>query len=73
MVAAPRGARWPGAMAIHIPLIARKRAVMASITAEDSAGSVLAPETARTPAARASSSSAAEKLPTNRRPSARSM
>ena len=72
-VAAPRGARWPGAMAIQMPLTDRKRAETLSITAEDSAGSVLAPETASTPAARAAPSSAAEKSATKRRPSARSM
>ena len=73
MVASPRGVRWPGAIAIQIPRTDGKRAAMPSITADDNAGRVLAPEIASTPAARAAPSSAAENFATNRRPSAKSM
>jgi len=72
MVASPRGARCPGAIAIWISSICGRRAMRLSITAEERAGTLLAPEMAVRCAARAEEWTWCEKRATNCRPSARS-
>jgi len=73
MVATPRGARCPGAMKISILLSVPSDLRIASTTAEDSAGSVLAPVIASRPAAVAAGSTAATNPATKSLASAISM
>ncbi|MNE85623.1 hypothetical protein D3C80_1826420 [compost metagenome] len=73
MVATPRGACWPGAIATLMPAILAKRWARLSTTADDNAGTVLAPEIRHTPAASALAAIAAGKPATKSRPSAISM
>ncbi|MNW16617.1 hypothetical protein D3C71_2155220 [compost metagenome] len=69
----PRGARWAGAMQMSMLSMRCQPAHSWSTTAEDRAGTVLAPQTAVRPAAVNRAFRAAGKSQTKRRPSARSM
>ncbi len=72
MTASPRGARLPGRMATSARSTRVQPVVRWSSTAQDSAGVLLHPASATTPAACAVASRAAAKPATKARPSAKS-